>query len=153
MSWTLLRGTLHQRRTSMFWFSLSLIVYAWFMTWFYQHMDEGQFAQLLQMWPPELVAVFAGTEVSLVSLSEYFQVEYLGLMWLIIVSTALVLFAVRAFAGRSRRVPWSSSCRNPLAGAGGRHAGGDIGGLCAALGRSVLCTRPDFRPHLRYPPR
>ncbi len=98
MSWTLLRGTLHQRRTSMFWFSLGLIVYAWFMTWFYQHMDEGQFAQVLEMWPPELVAMFAGTEVSLVSLGGYFQVEYLGLMWLIIVSTAVVLFAVRAFA-------------------------------------------------------
>ncbi|NLE75064.1 MAG: ABC transporter permease subunit [Actinobacteria bacterium] len=99
MSWTLLRGTLHQRRASMFWFSLGLIVYAWFMTWFYQHMDAGQFAQLLQMWPPELVAMFGGTEVSLVTLGGYFQVEYLGLMWLVIVSTAVVLFAVRAFAG------------------------------------------------------
>lgn len=99
MSWTLLRGTLHQRRASMFWFCLGLVFYAWLMTWFYPQIGGGQYAQLIESMPPELLALFGGTEVPFASLGGYFQTEYLGLMWLIIVSAAVVLFAGRAFAG------------------------------------------------------
>lgn len=99
MSWTLLRGTIHQRRASVFWFCLSLVLYSWLMTWFYPSIGGAQYAKLIESMPPEVMAIFGGTEVPFASLGGYFQTEYLGLMWMIIVIAAVVLFAGRAFSG------------------------------------------------------
>ncbi len=99
MSWTLLRGTLHQHRSSIFWFAFGLVSYSWMMTWFYPQIGGGQYAEMIESMPPEMLAIFGGTEVSFASLGGYFQTEYLGLMWMIIVASALIIFAARAFAG------------------------------------------------------
>jgi ABC-2 type transport system permease protein len=99
MNWTLLRATLHQRRASMFWFSFGLILYSWMMTWFWPQMGGDQYAQMLESFSPELLQIFGGTDVPFASLGGFFQVEYLGLMWILIVSSALIMFAVKAFAG------------------------------------------------------
>lgn len=99
MSWTLLRGTLHQHRTSIFWFAFGLVSYSWMMTWFYPQLGGTQYADMVESLPPEMLAIFGGTEVSFASLGGYFQTEYLGLMWMIIVASALIIFAGRAFAG------------------------------------------------------
>lgn len=99
MSWTLLRGTLHQRRSSIFWFCVGLVLYSWLMTWFYPKIGGGQYAEMIESLPPEMIAIFGGTEVPFASLGGYFQTEYLGLMWMIIVAAAVVLFAGRAFSG------------------------------------------------------
>lgn len=99
MSWTLIRGTVHQHRTSIFWFSVGLVFYAWMMTWFYPQIGGGQYAEMVAQMPEEMLALFGGTEVSFASLGGYFQTEYLGLMWIVIVASAIVIYAARAFAG------------------------------------------------------
>lgn len=99
MSWTLFRATLHQRRTSIFWFSFGLVCYAWMMTWFWPQMGGDTYAGMLESLPPEFLALFGGTDVPFASLGGYFQVEYLGLMWILIVAAAVILFAGKAFSG------------------------------------------------------
>ena len=99
MSWTLLRATIHQRRTSVFWFSFGLVLYAWLMTWFWPQMGGDKYAELIESYPPELLQLFGGTEVPMASLGGYFQMEYLGLMWMLIVASALIIYAAKAFSG------------------------------------------------------
>ncbi len=98
MSWTLLRATFHQRRSSVFWFCISLVLYSWMMVWFWDQMGST-YTQMLENYPPEMLALFGGNDVSFATLGGFFQVEYLGLMWMIIIASAVVIFAVRAFAG------------------------------------------------------
>jgi len=99
MSWTIFRATLHQRRTAIFWFAAGLVLYAWVMTWFWPQLGGEDYEQLIEQLPPEMLAIFGGTDVPFASLGGYFQVEYLGLMWMIIVGAAVIIFAGRAFAG------------------------------------------------------
>lgn len=99
MSWTLLRATLRARRTSIMWYSVSLVAYSWLMTWFYPQIGGGQYAELIDNMPPEMLALFGGTEVDFATLGGYFQTEYLGLMWMLIVASAVIIFASKAFAG------------------------------------------------------
>jgi len=54
MSWTLLRGTLHQNRVSIFWFSFGLVLYSWMMTWFYPEIGGDQYAELVETMPVEV---------------------------------------------------------------------------------------------------
>lgn len=98
MSWTLMRATLHQHRTSIFWFVVGLVSYAWVMTWFYPSIGE-EYGKMIETFPPELLAVFGGSEVPFASLGGYFQTEYLGIMWILIVASAVIVYASRAFAG------------------------------------------------------
>lgn len=98
MSWTLLRGTFRRNRSSLFWFSLSLALYSWMIVWFWDQMG-GEIARLTENYPPEMIAMFGGDDVSFATVGGFFQVEYLGLMWMIIVASAVVLYAGRAFSG------------------------------------------------------
>lgn len=99
MSWTVLRATLHQRRASIFWFCTSLVLYSWLMTWLWPQLGGEEYQRMIESLPPELLAIFGGTEVPFGSLGGYFQTEYLGLLWIAIVAAAVVLFAARAIAG------------------------------------------------------
>lgn len=99
MSWTILRATFLQRRTSIMWYTVSLVAYSWLMTWFYPQIGGGQYAELIESMPAEMLAIFGGTEVDFATLGGYFQTEYLGLMWMLIVASALIIFASKAFAG------------------------------------------------------
>ncbi|MGV8083024.1 MAG: ABC transporter permease subunit [Coriobacteriia bacterium] len=99
MSWTLFKGTVHQHRMPMVWFSVGLVLYSWMMAWFHPQIGGGEYAQLVESLPPEMLAIFGGTEVPFASLGGYFQTYYLGLMWMLIVVSALVLFSVKAFSG------------------------------------------------------
>jgi ABC-2 type transport system permease protein len=98
MNWTLLRGTLYQRRTAIFWYCISLVLYSWMMVWFWDQMGSV-YSKMLENYPQEILALFGGNEVSFATLGGFFQVEYLGLMWMIIIGSAVVLFAGRAFSG------------------------------------------------------
>lgn len=98
MSWSLLRATVHQRRSSIFWFAISLVLYSWMMVWFWEQMG-AQYAKMLENYPPEFLKLFGGTEVSFATLGGFFQIEYLGLMWMVIIASAVVLFAGKAFSG------------------------------------------------------
>ncbi len=82
----------------MSWFGVSLIAYSWMMVWFYPQIGGGQYADLVESLPPEMLQLFGG-DVSFASLGGYFQTEYLGLMWMLIVTSAVLIYASRAFAG------------------------------------------------------
>lgn len=99
MSWTLFKATFHQRRASIFWFCTSLVLYSWLMTWFWPQLGGEEYQRMIESLPPEFLAIFGGTEVPFASLGGYFQTEYLGLMWIAIVASAVVLYSARAIAG------------------------------------------------------
>ena len=99
MSWSVLRATFRQRRASIMWYTGGLAAYSWLMTWFYPQIGGGQYAELIESMPAEMLAIFGGTEVDFATLGGYFQTEYLGLMWMLIVTSALIIFASKAFAG------------------------------------------------------
>ncbi len=99
MSWNLFKGTLHQRRKPLFWFSFSLIAYSWMMVWFWPQMGGAEYAELAESMPPEMIALFGDADLSLASLGGYFQTEYLGLMWMVVAASALIGFASKAIAG------------------------------------------------------
>jgi len=98
VSWTLLRATFHQRRTAIFWYCTSLVLYAWMTLWFWGEMGTA-LAEMMDSYPAEVLALFGGNDVSFATAGGFLQVEFLGLMWIIIIASALVYFAVKAFAG------------------------------------------------------
>lgn len=98
MSWTVLRSTYQRHRTAMFWFTAGLVFYSWLMVWFYPAFSGGQYDEIVESLPPEVMAIF-GADLDFASLGGFMQTEYLGLMWMLIVSSAAIVFAVRAFAG------------------------------------------------------
>jgi ABC-2 type transport system permease protein len=99
MSWTILRATLQQRRTALAWYIGSLVAYSWMMVWFYPKIGGGEYAQLIDSMPPEVMQIMGGGDISFASLGGFFQTEYLGLMWMLIVASAVLIFTSRAFAG------------------------------------------------------
>lgn len=98
MSWNLFLGTLKQRGTALFWYAITLVAYSWMMVWYWPLMGDS-YAELVDTLPPEMLQAFAGGAVDMGTLGGFFQVEYLGLMWMGIVASAVILFASRAIAG------------------------------------------------------
>ena len=141
MSWTLLRSTFHQHRTSMFWFSIGLVLYSWMMVWFYPLFSQGEYSDLIESLPPEMIALFGGTEVDFASMGGFFQTEYLGLMWMLIVASAVIIFAVRSFAGEISAGTMEFTLAQPLSRV--RLA---ITRVVALVGYSVLLSAATFVP-------
>lgn len=99
MSWTLLRGTLHQRRVGLLWYSLGLVLYSVYITWFFPMIRELDVESLMKAVPKELLAFFSGgREISYTTLGGFLGTEYLGFIWIVIVGAASLGYAVRAFA-------------------------------------------------------
>ncbi len=96
----LLRAPFHPRRSSLFWYCVSLLLYSWMMVWFWDQMGGPYLEEMIKNYPPEVLALFGGNEVSFATMGGFFQIEYLGLMWMIIIGSAVVLFAVKSFASR-----------------------------------------------------
>jgi ABC-2 type transport system permease protein len=100
VSWTVLRATLHQRRVSLFWYVLGLTVYGAFITWYFPEiMESAVFTDYIdQVFSEELMAVFGGAGLELTTLGGFIGIEYLSLIWVIIVAAAIVTFAAKAIA-------------------------------------------------------
>ncbi|MDA3936391.1 MAG: ABC transporter permease subunit [Actinomycetota bacterium] len=98
MSWTLFKGTMHQRRWHLFWFSASLVAFSWMMVWFWPQMGGADYAQLIETMPQEMIALFGDADISIASLGGFFQTEYLGLMWIVIVASAVIGYASKSVA-------------------------------------------------------
>lgn len=92
-------ATLHQRRKHLFWYALGLVSYSWFMVWFWPQMGGADYAAIVDAMPKELFALFGDAELSFASLGGFFQTEYLGLMWILIASSAVIGYAAKALAG------------------------------------------------------
>lgn len=90
---------MHQRRWHLFWFTISLAAFSWVMVWFWPQMGGAEYEQLIESMPPEMIALFGDSELSIASLGGFFQTEYLGLMWIVIVASALIGYASKAIAG------------------------------------------------------
>lgn len=99
MSLTLLRATGHRNRTAAFWFSIGLVFYSWLMVWFYPVFSQGEYQQLIDQMPEEMIAIFGGTDLGFNTLGGFMQTEYLGLMWMLIVASAVIVYAVQCFSG------------------------------------------------------
>jgi len=100
MSLTLLRATAHRNRTSAFWFTVGLAFYSWLMVWFYPVFAQGEYQELIDQMPQEMIAIFGGSlDLSFNTLGGFMQTEYLGLMWMLIVASAVIVYAVQSFAG------------------------------------------------------
>jgi len=98
VNWRLLVGTLRQRRWGLLWFSIGLVSYSWLMVWYWPLVGQ-QLGELVKSFPRELITAFAGSDVDITTLGGFFQTEYLGLMWIAIVASAVILYAGRAIAG------------------------------------------------------
>lgn len=92
MSLNLLLGTLRQRGQALFWFAFTLVAYGWMMVWYWPLMGES-YSKIIESMPPEFIQAFAGADVDLTTLGGFMQTEYLGIMWIGIVASALILFA------------------------------------------------------------
>ncbi|GAV30820.1 hypothetical protein emb_1d0101 [Coriobacteriaceae bacterium EMTCatB1] len=99
MSWTVIRASLWQRRTSLAWYLGGLAFYSWLMVWYWPSIGGSQYKELVESLPPEMLKMFGGTVVSFGTIGGFFQIEYLGLMWMLIVLSAAFIYASRAFAG------------------------------------------------------
>jgi ABC-2 type transport system permease protein len=98
MAWTLFIRTLYQRRTSLMWYSLSLITYSAFITWYYPYMQKVNFQEYLKSFPKELIDAFAGSSVNLSSVGGFLATEYLGLVWVAIIAAAVITFATKSLS-------------------------------------------------------
>jgi ABC-2 type transport system permease protein len=99
MSLTVIRASLWQRRTALLWYVAGLAFYSWLMVWYWPNLGGEQYQQLVESLPPEMLKMFGGTVASFGTIGGFFQVEYLGLMWMLIVLSAAFVYASRAFAG------------------------------------------------------
>ncbi len=98
MSWTVLAATLRQRRWSLLWYSLGLVFYSWVMVWFWPQFQGTEYVDIIERLPEELIALMGSSGADLGTLGGYFETEYLGLMWMLIVSSAVILYAMKAVA-------------------------------------------------------
>jgi ABC-2 type transport system permease protein len=51
--------------------------------------------------PPELIALFGNNALSPASLGGFFQLEYLGIMWILIAGSAVILYAIKSIASEA----------------------------------------------------
>ncbi|MCL5888003.1 MAG: ABC transporter permease [Actinobacteria bacterium] len=97
MNLNLFLTTLYQRRIGMFWFSFGLVAYSWLMAWTWTFFGD-MYEQLLETMPPEMIAVWVPEDLEAGTLGGYFQTEYLGVMWVLIVAVAIIIFAVKSIS-------------------------------------------------------
>lgn len=101
MSWAIVGSSLRQRRTSMFWYSAGLAFYSWFIVWYYPQFagNEEFFKQIEAVMSKDMMAAFGAAGLDLSTLGGFLGVEYLSLIWVIIVGFAVIIFSAKAIAG------------------------------------------------------
>jgi len=95
---TLLRATLHQRRTATFWYAVGLATYSIFIVWYYPTMQKIDISAYMEQFPKELVAFFAGSMTELTTFGGYLATEYLGFIWVLIIAAAGITFATKCLS-------------------------------------------------------
>lgn len=101
MSWTVFRSTLHLRRVSLFWYSFSLAIYGWWVVSFYPSIggDSNYVQYVSEVMGEEMMALFGGSALDLTTFAGFAGIEYLSLMWVLIVAAAMVTFAGGSLGG------------------------------------------------------
>lgn len=97
---TLIRATLDLRRRSLVWYSVGLALYGWFIVWYYPQFagNEELFRQIQQVFSKELLAAFGGSDLDWATFGGFLGVEYLSLIWVIVVAAAMMGFAAATIA-------------------------------------------------------
>ena len=100
MSWTVMRASLQQRKTSLMWYSLGLAAYSWFIVWYYPQFagNEEFFKQIEELFTQEMLAAFGAADLNFATLGGFLGVEYLSLIWVVIVGAAVIAFAAKSIA-------------------------------------------------------
>ncbi len=99
MSWHLFKTTLYQRRTALLWYSVGLAFYSAFIVWYFPYMSQADLKELISSMPKELLAFFSGRSLSIFTFGGFLAIEYLGFMWILIASAAVMTFALKSYAG------------------------------------------------------
>lgn len=100
MNWTVIRASLQQRRTSLMWYSIGLAVYSWFIVWYYPQFagNDEFFEQIQQVMSGDMLAAFGAADLNFGTLGGFLGVEYLSLIWVVIITAAVTGFASKAIA-------------------------------------------------------
>lgn len=98
VNWHLLKATLYQRRTALFWYSVSLMTYSVMIVWYFPLIATMDLQSLINTLPPEIIAFFAGTNTSLFTLGGFLATEYTGFVWVLIMAAAGITFAVKSYS-------------------------------------------------------
>ncbi len=101
MNWTVFRSTLQLRRTSLAWYSLGLALYGWMIVAFFPLIEENlDYMQAVEdIFTEEILAVFGGAGLDFTTIGGFVGIEYLSLMWVLIISAAVITFAAGALGG------------------------------------------------------
>lgn len=101
MSWTLVRAALEQRRTSLAWYCIGLAFYGFFIVWYYPQFAGNQvlFEQIQKVMSKELLAAFGAAGLDFGTVGGFLGVEYLSLIWVVIVGFAMIVAAAKMIAG------------------------------------------------------
>ncbi len=101
MNWTIFKASLTLRRISLAWYSVGLIAYGWMIIAFFPLIAKNPaYTELAQeMFSEEMMAAFGGAGLELTTLGGFLGIEYLSLMWVLIVGAAVIIFAAGELAG------------------------------------------------------
>ncbi|MBU2601530.1 MAG: ABC transporter permease subunit [Actinobacteria bacterium] len=101
MNWTIFKAALTLRRISLAWYSVGLIAYGWMIIAFFPLIAKNPaYTELAQeMFSEEMLAAFGGAGLQLTTLGGFLGIEYLSLMWVLIVGAAVIIFAAGQLAG------------------------------------------------------
>lgn len=101
MNWTVFKAALTLRRISLIWYSVGLIAYGWMIIAFFPLIAENPaYTELAEeLFSEELMAAFGGAGLELTTLGGFLGIEYLSLMWVLIVGAAVIIFAAGELAG------------------------------------------------------
>ena len=101
MSWTILKASIQLRRVSLIWYSIGLTAYGWMIIAFFPLIAQnpGYLEMAEEMFTEELMAAFGGTGLQFDTLGGFLGIEYMSLMWVFIVGTAVIMFAASALGG------------------------------------------------------
>jgi ABC-2 type transport system permease protein len=100
MSWTIVRASLQQRRTSLMWFTIGLAAYSFFIVWYYPQFagNDEFFEQIQEVFSQEMLAAFGAAGLDFSTLGGFLGVEYLSLIWVVIVGFAVINVAAKSIA-------------------------------------------------------
>ena len=98
MNVSLLTSALHRFRIPLLWYSVGLLFYGAIIVSIWPLIDTDLYREVLATLTPVLEAM-GGPTVTMGTLGGYLATESFGIFWILICSSALILYASRAIAG------------------------------------------------------
>ncbi|MDH4140479.1 MAG: ABC transporter permease [Coriobacteriia bacterium] len=101
MNWTIFKASLALRRVSLAWYAVGITAYGWMIIAFFPLIEQNpEYMDIAeQVWGEDLLAAFGGAGLEFNTLGGFLGIEYLSLMWILIVGAAVIVFAAGALGG------------------------------------------------------